>query len=116
MIGISVGRSTKTNALSVYNPITKKYYDPDTYKFDLSRLPCTNFPSHIHYDRGFLAGLYHHSHKNTLEPYLPSMPLKIPSNDNYNDDNYTTAIVLSIPIPDPSRNTVPCQYLLKMAV
>ena len=24
MIGIAVGRSTKTNALSIYNPITKK--------------------------------------------------------------------------------------------
>ena len=39
MIGIVIGRSTKTNALSVYNPITKQYYDPDTYKFDPSRLP-----------------------------------------------------------------------------
>ena len=29
-IGIAVGRSTKTNALSVYNPITKQYYEPDT--------------------------------------------------------------------------------------
>ena len=27
MIGIAVGRSTKTNALSVYHPITKKYYE-----------------------------------------------------------------------------------------
>ena len=30
MIGIAVGRSTKTNALSVYNPITKHYYEPYT--------------------------------------------------------------------------------------
>ena len=30
MIGIVVGRSTRTNALSVYNPITKQYYKPDT--------------------------------------------------------------------------------------
>ena len=48
MIGIAVGRSTKTNALSVYNPTTKKYYEPDTYKFDPSRLPCNEFPSRIH--------------------------------------------------------------------
>ena len=38
MIGITVSRSTKTNALSVYKPTTKKYYKPDTYKFDPSRL------------------------------------------------------------------------------
>ena len=30
MVGISVGRSTKTNALSVYVPSTKQYYNPDT--------------------------------------------------------------------------------------
>ena len=41
MIGIAVGHATKTNALSVYNPITKQYYKPDTYKFNPSRLPCT---------------------------------------------------------------------------
>ena len=39
MIGIAVGRSTKTNALSIYNPTTKQYYKPDTYKFNPSRLP-----------------------------------------------------------------------------
>ena len=44
MIGIAVGCSTKTNALSVYNPTTKKYYEPDTYKFDPSHLPCNKFP------------------------------------------------------------------------
>ena len=31
MIGIAVGHSTKTNALSVYNPTTKQYYEPETY-------------------------------------------------------------------------------------
>ena len=41
------------------------------------------------------------------------MPLKIPSNEDDNE-NYTTAIVSSIPIRDPSGNTVPCQYLLQI--
>ena len=59
MIGIAVGQSTKTNALSIYNPITKQYYEPDTYKFYPSRLPCTEFPSQIHYDGGLYADLYH---------------------------------------------------------
>jgi hypothetical protein len=50
IIGITIRQSTKTNALSIYNPITKQYYDPDTYKFDPSRLPCTDFPAQSHYD------------------------------------------------------------------
>ena len=62
MIGIAVGRSTKTNALSVYNPVTKQYYEPDTYKFDPSCLPCTEFPSRINYDGGLHADLYRQSH------------------------------------------------------
>ena len=64
MIGIAVGRSTKTNAVSVYNPTTKKYYEPDTYKFDPSCLPCNKFPLRIHYDRGLVTDLYRHSYKN----------------------------------------------------
>ena len=62
---------------------------------------------------GLHADLYHHSHKNTPEPYPPGMSLKIPSNED-DDDNYTTAIVSSIPIRNPSGNTVPCQYLLQL--
>ena len=112
MIGIAVGRSTKTNALSIYNPTTKQYYEPDTYISNPSRLTCTKFPSHIHYYGGLPAYLYRHSHKNTPEPYPPGMPLKIPSNKD--NDNYTTVIVSSIPICDPSGNTVSCQYLLQL--
>ena len=41
------------------------------------------------------------------------MPLKIPSNKDDNGD-YTTAIVSSIPIREPSVNTVPYQYLLQL--
>ena len=41
------------------------------------------------------------------------MPLKIPSTKN-DDDDYTTAIVSSISICDPSGNTIPYQYLLQL--
>ena len=44
MIGIAVGRSTKTNALSIYNPTIKQYYKQGMYTLDPSRLPCTEFP------------------------------------------------------------------------
>ena len=33
---------------------------------------------------------------------------------NEYDDEYTTAIILSIHIRDPSGNTIPCQYLLQL--
>ena len=58
MIGIAVGRSTKTNALSVYSPVTKQYYEPDTYTFDPARPPCTEWPNRINYDDGLHADLY----------------------------------------------------------
>ena len=83
------------------------------YKFDPSRLPCTKFPSQIHCDGGLHADLYRHSHKNTPEPYLPGMSLKIPSNKDDNN-NFTTAIVSSIPIRNPTRNTVPWQCILQL--
>ena len=114
MIGITVGRSTKTNALFIYNPITKQYYEPDMYKFDLSCHPCTKFPSQIHYDGGLHAELYHHSlTKNTPELYLLGMPLKTPIN-KYDGNNYTTDIVVSTPIHYLEGNTMPYQYLIQI--
>ena len=44
MIGIAVGRSTKTNTLSIYSPATKQYYEPDTYKFDSAVSPAPSGP------------------------------------------------------------------------
>ena len=117
MIGITVGQSTKNNNLSIYNTITKQYYELDTYNFDPYRLPCTEFPSQIHYDGGLHADLNRHSHKNTSEPYPPGMPLKTPSNEdnnNNNENNYTTAIFSFIPIRDLLDNTVPCQFILQL--
>jgi hypothetical protein len=37
--GIAVGRSTTSNAMIFYNPRTRQYYEPDTYKLDPLRLP-----------------------------------------------------------------------------
>ena len=48
MQDIALGCSTKTNAISIYNPTTKQYYKPDTCKFIPVRLSCDRFPSQIH--------------------------------------------------------------------
>ena len=110
MIGIAVGRSVKTNALRVYNPTTKQYYEPDTYKFDLSRRPSNEWPDKIQYDGGLYVNLYRDVHHNTVpEPYPPGMPFKLV------DDNgdIVTTIVSSIPIRNTEGSIVPDQYLLQ---
>ena len=45
MQGITVGHSTKINALSIYNPTINHYYKPDIYKLDPSCLPCNELSS-----------------------------------------------------------------------
>ena len=52
MVGIAAGCSTKTNELSVCVPNTKQCYEPDTYNFDPSRCPSTEFPTQIHCNVG----------------------------------------------------------------
>jgi len=51
MDGIAVGRSPTSNALLVYNPRTKKYYEPDY------RIPSSVYPS-LSYDGGLFCLLY----------------------------------------------------------
>ena len=45
MDGIVVGHSPTSNALLVYNPRNKKYYEPDSYRLDPYRLPGSAYPS-----------------------------------------------------------------------
>ncbi len=71
MEGIAVGRSNTSNAMVFYNPTTKQYYEPDTYKLDPSRLPSTAFPKEISYDGGIFAELYRDSNPNIPEPFPP---------------------------------------------
>ena len=39
MDGIAIGRSPTSNAMLVYSPWTKRYYEPDSYRLDPYRLP-----------------------------------------------------------------------------
>ena len=103
MQGIAVGRLNNTNALLVYHPVTKKYYE-----FDPSRLPGNEWPSRIHYDGGLFADLYRDGHTNVPEPYPPGLPLKIALEDG----SITTAIVSSIPIRDANGDVIPDEYQL----
>ena len=112
MQGIAVGRSRSTNALLVYNPSTRKYYEPDSYKFDPSCLPSTEFPGKIRYDGGIYADLYRDTQRDVSEPYPPGTTFKLAPSEDSTD--YTTAIVSSIPIrtkdglPDPDKYLLTC--------
>jgi hypothetical protein len=44
MDGIVVGRSPTSNALLMYNPRNKKYYEPDSYRLDPYHLPGSAYP------------------------------------------------------------------------
>ncbi len=69
--GIAIGRSETSNAMIFYNPITKQYYEPDSYRLDPSRLPSTVWPTTIIHDGGIFADLYRDNHPNVPEPFPP---------------------------------------------
>ena len=47
--GIAAGRDDKTNTITFYNPITRAYYRPPTFKLDEDTLPVAVFPKSINY-------------------------------------------------------------------
>ena len=70
MDGIVIGRSPTSNALLVYNPRNKRYYEPDSYKLDPYRLPTSVYPT-IKYDGGLFCSLLRDENPAMEEPYPP---------------------------------------------
>ena len=70
MDGIIVGRSPTSNALLVYNPRTKQYYEPDSYRIDSYRLPALVYPA-IRYDGGLFCSLHRDDNPSFEEKYPP---------------------------------------------
>lgn len=68
--GIVVSRSNTSNAMVFYNPRTKQYYEPDSYKLDPSRLPSSVWPNDIKYDDGIFVDLYRDSNPHIPEPFF----------------------------------------------
>jgi hypothetical protein len=75
MDGIAVGRSHTSNALLVYNPRTKRYYEPDSYRFDPYRLPSSVYPS-LSYDGGLFCSLYWDDNPSMEELHPPGTRVK----------------------------------------
>ena len=70
MDGIIVGRSPTSNALLVYNPRTKQYYEPDSYCIDSYRLPGSVY-SDVKYDGGLFCSLLRDDNPSFEEKYPP---------------------------------------------
>ena len=68
--GIIVGRSETSNALLVYNPRNGKYYEPDSFRIDSYRLPCSVYPT-VKYDGGLFVSLVRDDLPMFEEKYPP---------------------------------------------
>jgi hypothetical protein len=70
MDGVIVGRSPTFNALLVYNPRNKQYYEPDSYHIDSYHLPCSIYRD-LKYDGGLFCSLYRDENPPIEELYPP---------------------------------------------
>jgi hypothetical protein len=95
--GIAIGRSETSNAMIFYNPKTKRYYKPDSYKLDPSRLPSSVWPQDIQYDGGIFADLYRDNNPNVPEPYPPGTCVLVCNKDSASS---TPGTITDIPIKD----------------
>ncbi len=67
---IAIGCLPTSNALLVYNPRTKQYYEPDSYCLDPYRLPSLVYPN-LRYDDGLFCSLYCDVNPPVEEPFPP---------------------------------------------
>ena len=70
MDGVIIGRSPTSNALLVYNPRNKQYYEPDSYRIDSYRLPGSVYRD-LKYDGGLFCSLYRDDNPPIEELYPP---------------------------------------------
>ncbi len=70
MDGIVIGRSPTSNALLMYNPQNKQYYEPDSYQLDSYRLPTLVYPD-VKYNGGLFCSLICNYNPTMEEKYPP---------------------------------------------
>ena len=75
MDGVAIGHSPTSNAMLVYNPLAKQYYESDSYRLDPYCLPSSVYPS-LKYDSGLFCSLLHNKNVPVEERYPPGTQVK----------------------------------------
>ena len=107
MDGIAIGRSPTSNALLVYNPRTKRYYEPDSYRLDPYRLPSSVYPS-LKYDGGLFCSLLRDEGVSVEEPYPPGTRVE---RMDLNTNMLLAGTVMDIPISTDTSGSPSYQIL-----
>jgi hypothetical protein len=101
MDGIIIGRSPMSNALLVYNPCKKQYYEPDSYRIDSYRLPGLVYHD-MKYDGGLFCSLYRDDNPPMEELYPPGTRVERIDPTSH---MLLASTVMDIPISDNSSGT-----------
>jgi hypothetical protein len=70
MDSVIVGHSPTSNALMVFNPWNRQYYEPDSYQLDFYCLPCLMYPT-LKYNGSLFVSLLWDANPSFEEKYPP---------------------------------------------
>jgi hypothetical protein len=106
MDGIVIGRLTTSNAIRVYNPRNKQYYEPESCRIDPFWLPASVYPT-ITYNGGLFYSLYRDTTPSIDKPYPPGTRVE-------HLDPHTNILksgtVMDIPLPSSPAQS---EYLIQ---
>ena len=95
MDGVVIGRLPTSNALLVYNPQNRQYYEPDSYRLDCYRLPGLVYPL-LCYDGGLFCSLLRDDNPSFEEKYPPGTRVERVDPDT---NMLLACTVMDIPFP-----------------
>jgi hypothetical protein len=105
MDGIVIGRSPNSNALLVYNPQNKQFYDPDSYPIDPYHLPTSVYPD-IKYNGGLFCYLLCDENPHMEEKYPPGTRIECV---NPSTNVLLSGTVMDIPFSPMSPDNPPSE-------
>ena len=101
MDGIIIGRSPTSNAFLVYNSRNKQYYEPDSYRINSYRLPCSIYRD-LKYDGGLYCSLDPDKNPPIEELYPPGTRVE---RVDPNSHMLLAGTIMDIPMSDASPTT-----------